>query len=156
MLSNSTTMKLQSILPLSLFILLFACNGNSNKTNDDQTKTVDSTLVLTNEQEKNITNLELLQGKWQSTDDETNFLKFENTTRMEIAEGMTEWDSETFTLSDKCTNESDKNKDVKPEKDRYITCPNLDMCWYIIDLNEEILTLAYMSRGNTLAYKRVK
>ena len=75
---------------------------------------------------------------------------------MEIAAGMTEWSDEVFTLSDNCTNESDKAKDLKAEKDRYITSESSDMCWYIIDLNEEILTLAYMSRGNTLAYKRVK
>ncbi len=157
-LSNSTTMKLQSILPLSLFILLFACNGNSNNKENEQstTEAKDTTLVLDAEEKKTITNLELLQGKWQSKDDETNFLKFENNHRMEIAEGMTEWSDEVFTLSDKCTNESDKSKDLKAEKDLYITSESSDMCWYIIDLNEEILTLAYMSRGNTLAYKRVK
>ena len=151
-------MKLQSIFYLSLLVLLFACNSNSNKIEDEQsaTEAKDTTLVLNEEQKKNITNLELLQGKWQSTKDETNFLKFENNHRMEIAGGMTEWSDEIFTLSDKCINESDESKDIKPEKDLYITSESSDMCWYIIDLNEEILTLAYMSRGNTLAYKRVK
>lgn len=151
-------MKLQSILSLFLFFSLFACNGNTTKIENEQstTEAKDTTLVLTNEQEKTITNLELLQGKWQSQDDKTNFLKFENNHRMEIAEGMTEWSDEIFTLSDKCTNESDKSKDLEAEKDRYVTSESSDMCWYIIDLNEEILTLAYMSRGNTLAYKRVK
>lgn len=151
-------MKLQSIFFLSLLILLFACNGNSNKTENEQstTEAKDTTLVLNAEEKKTITNLELLQGKWQSQDDETNFLKFENNHRMEIAEGMQEWTDEIIVLSDKCSNESDRDKDLEAEKDRYITSESSDMCWYIIDLNEDILTLAYMSRGNTLAYKRVK
>ncbi|WP_338815268.1 hypothetical protein V9L05_09385 [Bernardetia sp. Wsw4-3y2] len=153
--------KLNFVSFLLIFFSLIACTSNSD--NKDNTQVVaenkepkDSTLVLDEEQKKTITNLELLQGKWQSTDDETNFLKFENNHRMEIAEGMTQWSDEIFTLSDKCTNESDKSKDLKPEKDLYITSESSDMCWYIIDLNEEILTIAYMARGNTLAYKRVK
>ena len=154
-------MKLQSIFNLILLCSLFACTTNSGSTENNQTiaenKNIeDTTLVLNEEQKKTITNLELLQGKWQSTDDETNFLKFENNHRMEIAAGMSEWSDEIFTLSDNCINESDKTKDLKPEKDLYITSESSDMCWYIIDLNEEILTLAYMARGNTLAYKRVK
>lgn len=148
------------ILIFLLLLSLFACN-NKSKTENEQTlpenkDPKDTTLELNAEQKKDITNLELLQGKWQSNDDETNFLKFENDHKLEIAAGMTEWSDEIFTLSDKCTNESDKKNDLKPEKDRYITSPSSDMCWYIIDLNEEILTLAYMGRGNTLAYKRVK
>ncbi len=151
-------MNFKSVLILSFLVFLSACNSNSTKIDDDQTKTeaIDSTLVLNEEQKQTVTNIELLQGKWQSTEDETNFLKFENNHRMEIAEGMDEWSDETITLSDKCSNESDKLKEIKAEKDLYITSESSDMCWYIIDLNEEILTLAYMGRGNTLSYKRVK
>jgi len=154
-------MKTKLTLAFLLLLSLFACNTNSTKTENEQAllenkDPKDTTLVLNEEQKKDISNLELLQGKWQSTDDETSFLKFENDHKMEIAAGMTDWVDEVFVLSDKCTNESDKNNDLKPEKDRYITSPSLDMCWYIIDLEEEILTLAYMARGNTLAYKRVK
>lgn len=144
-----------------LFTSLFiSCTNTSNKENDqviaENKDTKDTTLVLNEEQKKEITNLELLQGKWQSKDDETNFLKFENNHRMEIAAGMSEWSDEIFTLADNCTNESDKDKELEAEKDRYMTSETSDMCWYIIDLNEEMLTLAYMARGNTLSYKRVK
>jgi len=149
-------MKTKLILIYLLFLSLFACTTNSTKNEQSKTEAIDTTLVLSEEQKKDISNLELLQGKWQSTDDETNFLKFENDHRMEIGAEMTEWTDEIFVLSDKCTNDLDKNKDVKAEKDRYITSQSSDMCWYIIDLNEEILTLAYMARGNTLSYKRVK
>ncbi len=153
-------MKTNLILVSLLFFSLFSCN-NSNNTGSDKVvaenqDTEDTILVLNKEQKNTITNLELLQGKWQSNDDKTNFLKFENDHKLEIAEGMEEWQDEIFILSDKCTNHSDKTKELEAEKDKYITSQSSDMCWYIIDLNEEILTLAYMARGNTLSYKRVK
>lgn len=99
--------------------------------------------------------LELLQGKWQSTDDKTNFLVFENNHRKEIAKGMDKWDDEIFILSEKCVNDSDKESIAESEKDKYISCKESDLCWYIIGVNESTLLLSYVSRGNTLTYKRV-
>jgi hypothetical protein len=144
-----------TILLLLSFFLLNACNNPANKTNrtsssgeaqktpDIASETMDSTFFL-------------LQGKWQSLDDENNFLIFENKLRKEIGEGMESYDIEPFTLSDKCINESDKENEVHAEKSRYISCPESDLCWYIIELNKTTLTLSYMSRGNTLTYKRIE
>jgi len=101
-------------------------------------------------------NLELLQGKWQSTDDKTNFLVFEDNHRKEISKGMTSWDDEEFTLSDKCINDNNKDNDTEREKDRYISCVESDLCWYIIEVTPTKLSLSYVARGNTLTYKRVK
>jgi hypothetical protein len=100
--------------------------------------------------------MDLLQGKWQSTDDKTNFLVFEKNHRKEIVEGMENWDDEIFELQDHCLNESDKANNYPVEKDRYISCSESDLCWYIISLDSETLSLSYMSRGNTLTYKKVK
>lgn len=100
--------------------------------------------------------LELLQGKWQSTNDKTNFLVFENNHRKEIAKGMDKWDDEEFTLSDRCINDSDKESVEDREKDKYISCKESDLCWYIIEVNSTMLSLSYLSRGNTLTYKKVK
>lgn len=99
---------------------------------------------------------DLLQGKWQSLDDKTNFLVFDKNLRKEIANGMKNWDSEPFTLSNKCLNESDKVMNGEPEKDKYISCIKSDMCWYIISINKDFLELSYTGRGNALKYKRVK
>lgn len=99
---------------------------------------------------------ELLQGKWQSMDDKTNYLMFDKNERKEISDGMKTWDKETFVLSNKCLNESDKDNGLELEKDKYISCKESDLCWYIVSLNKDFLTLSYMSRGNTLKYKRVK
>jgi len=100
--------------------------------------------------------LELLQGKWQSTDDKTNFLVFENNHRKEIAKGMDKWDDEVFILSDRCVNDTDKESERDREKDKYISCKESDLCWYIIEVNSTMLSLSYISRGNTLTYKKVK
>jgi hypothetical protein len=98
----------------------------------------------------------LLQGKWQNMDDKTNFIVFEGYHRKEIAEGMDKWDDEIFVLSDICSNASENANKASSEKNRYISCKESDMCWYIVSVDKKMLTLSYVSRGNTLNYKRVK
>ena len=54
-------------------------------------------------EKKNIISInELLQGKWQSRDDKTNFLMFDKNERKESSDGMKTWDTETFVLLNKC------------------------------------------------------
>lgn len=144
-------MNFKSIAFLFLAVLLFGCgtpavNSPAETTNEDSLK---NNPVSTS-------NMELIQGKWQSTDDDSNILVFEKNHRKEIAEGMNTWDDEVFVLSDRCLNESDKGNNIPAEKDRYISCSESDLCWYIISLDSETLSLSYMSRGNTLTYKKVK
>jgi len=98
----------------------------------------------------------LLQGKWQSTDDATNFVEFTGTLRREIAAGMTDWDEESYVLSATCENGTDKASAQEPEQDKYISCATSDMCWYIDFVDENTLSLVYMGRGNTLSYTRAK
>lgn len=106
---------------------------------------------------KNVTSIiELIQGKWQSIDDKTNFLMFDENERNGSSDGMKTWDKEAFVLSNKCLNESDKDNALELEKDKYISCKESDLCWYIVAINKDFLTLSYMGRGNTLKYKRVK
>lgn len=99
---------------------------------------------------------DMLQGKWQSIDDKTNFLVFESNQRKEIIKGLDKWETEEFILSNKCLNESDKDNGIEPEKDKYISCKESDLCWYIVNINKELLTLSYVGRGNALTYKKVK
>jgi len=104
-----------------------------------------------------LSTFELLQGKWQSLDDKTNFVIFDKNQRKEIAEGMETWDSEQFILSNKCLNESDKEMGVEPETDKWITCKQSDMCWYILNINKDFLTLgSTIGRGKDFKYKRVE
>jgi hypothetical protein len=110
----------------------------------------------TTEKKNTISVSELIQGKWQSMDDKTNFLLFDKNERKEISDGMKTWDKEAFVLSNKCLNESDKENGLELEKYKYISCIESDLCWYIVSINEDYLTLSYMGRGNTLKYRRVK
>lgn len=102
------------------------------------------------------TNYELLQGKWQCTDDKTNFVIFEKNHKKEFAEGMEEWEDEEFVLTDSCMNNSGKNPAPRKEKDRYISYPSSNLCCYLLKLDATTLSISYMGRGNTLNYKRVK
>ena len=147
-------MKIGSILFGAIIISYFftACKNNEPTQKEKPTKKSNIESVQTTIQK---TNYELLQGKWQSEDDSTNFLVFEKNIRKEIATGMDDWDSEEFILSDHCENESNQSDNSTKEKDSYISCKESDLCWYIMYLNEKGLTLQYLGRGNTLTYKRV-
>jgi len=138
------------------FLILAACNSNPGlKSNNDKTGLTDTNLAEKPGKNQSL-NFELLQGKWQSTDDKTNFLVFDKNHRKEISEGMQSWDDEEFMLADQCGNESNKADNNSKEKDRYISCKKSDLCWYIVSISTEKLTLQYMGRGNTLTYTRVK
>lgn len=147
---------------LSLMVLTIACEQSQTKRpKEDNHK--DNPVQTNNRSERKSENhpntkqtFDLLQGKWQHIDDKSNYLMFEGNFRKETAEGMSGWDEEEFSLSDKCLNESDKDNGIEKEEAKYISCLKSDLCWYIIEVDEENLMLSYMGRGNTLTYKRVK
>ena len=100
-------------------------------------------------------NPKLLQGKWQSLDDKTNFLVFTKNLRKETAAGMG-WEVGRYVISNKCLNKSDKANAVNPGTGKYLSALDDDLCWYIEELNSKNLTLIYEGRGNYLRYRRVK
>ncbi|MCU0439913.1 MAG: hypothetical protein MUC49_18670 [Raineya sp.] len=156
------------------FALIFSsflagCGKDESKNTDkkDSTSTekttqkVDSSTSTPKTEEKTTkSTLDLLQGKWQSIDDSRSFVVFENNLRKDIYDGEKSIEDEVFVLSDECQNPLDKkvNKEKKlpKEKDKYISCAKSDMCWYILELDDKTLSLSYMSRGNTLTYKKVE
>jgi hypothetical protein len=155
--------RIKIFVAISFAVFIFTgCGSNAGDLKSQKDTVSAGNIDLTKNAIRNIkpesekTNFELLQGKWQSTDDKTNFLVFENNHRKEIAEGMDRWDDEVFALSDKCMNESDKDKNATSEKDKYIYCIGSDLCWYILELDSNTLSLSYMGRGNTLTYVKVK
>jgi uncharacterized protein (TIGR02145 family) len=95
--------------------------------------------------------LDNLQGKWQDLDDNSSCLLFEKNLKKELYNEKVVG-SETFILTDKCPNE-ESDYGFGSGKDKYISD---EFCYYISELNSEYLTLVFMSRGNTLKYKRVK
>ncbi len=98
----------------------------------------------------------LLQGKWQNEKDKTNFLVFEDNIKKEIGSEMSSLETEKFILSDECRNSAGTKYPDDIELDRYISCKESNVCWYIYTLNEERLTLMYLPNGNFLHYSRLK
>ena len=140
-------------------IILFACkHKSSNAPVVADTGMVNKTeaVIPDSPDATTATSARLLQGKWQNIEDTSNYLVFEQNRRKEIAKPMVEWDNEPYVLNDRCANPSDKNMQEKPEADRYISCPESDLCWYILSLDSVNLSLSYMARGNRLQYKRVR
>lgn len=101
--------------------------------------------------------IDLLQGKWQSLEDEDSFMVIEGDRMKNYYGGLVdELDNEMIMISDTCMNESDSDNDLPEEKNRYLSNPNLDMCWFIEFVDENNLTLVYMARGNTLNFRRIE
>lgn len=92
----------------------------------------------------------LLIGKWKSTDDQNNFIEFTSDVMIETNIGVK--DIEEYTLSNTCVN----GEGIASKKDDYISGLKSELCWYIISIDEENLSLSFVGRGNTLNYKRVK
>jgi hypothetical protein len=114
-------------------------------------------LDMENSTDLEIVDIELLQGTWQSLEDEDSFMVIEGDRMKNYYGGMDEeLDNEAFMLSDTCMNESDSENGLPEEKNRYLSNPNLDMCWYIESLDATNLTLVYMARGNKITYRRVE
>ena len=65
-------------------------------------------------------------------------------------------DNEMIMISDTCMNEADSANGLPEEKSRYLSNPNLYMCWYIQFVDATNLSLIYMATGNTLTYRRVE
>lgn len=150
------------IMPNKLNYLLLAClilTQLSCKSNNTKVILTDSTKIektTTHSAKNQLSNLEMLQGKWQSTEDKSNILIFENNQKKEIADGLDIWNNEAFVLSNKCENELDKDNENPKENDKYISVAQSDMCWYIVELNATTLSLLVVGgKGNTLTYNKM-
>lgn len=148
-----------------LFIVFFSCKPKSQDSIVQQTtNSIDSSLTqktdLLENQETTNPKIEeyktLLQGKWQSNEDENSFIVFEGNIRKDIYKGEKIEESEDFKLSNNCLNEGDKNQATSGNDHIYMSVKKSDMCWNIVELDNESLTLNYTARGNDLSYTKVK
>ena len=92
----------------------------------------------------------MLIGKWQSTDDENNFVEFTKDAKIETY-GDYE-DTERYSISNSCKN----GGEIESNEDNYISGWMSELCWYIISVDDKNLSLSFVGRGNTLNYKRIK
>jgi len=129
-------------------------DSNANTVRLPNKEEISNATKDTNIEVKNIgSNYDLLQGKWQNTEEKSNFVVFVKNHRREISDGMLEWDDETFTLTDNSMGTS--NVELKKEKDKYIYCVKSGLCWYIDKLNSTTLSLTYIAGGRVMDYKKV-
>lgn len=94
-----------------------------------------------------------LHGKWQSLDDASSVIVFEENRKIEIYNDK-EIANSVYIRSNKCQNKSNVNNEK--ETNKYISVEQDDLCFYIIKLDETYLELNHLSTGNTLRFKRIK
>ncbi len=124
--------------------------SHNNYADHDEDLLYEEILKLTKEPAQRSV-FDYLQGKWQSIDDKSSYIIFENNLKKDIYNEKVV-DSVTFVLTDKCQYEV-SDYGFGSGKDKYISSEN---CYYISELNDQYLTLIYMDRGNSLKYKKVK
>jgi len=96
-----------------------------------------ATIIL---EQGNPSNFDLLQGRWKAIDDTNSVIEFKNNSKIDY-------------YSDEQLFVGDFNLD----KDYLVVSSNDEIFEYrIIDLSDEILTLMFLPRGNTLEYERIK
>jgi hypothetical protein len=139
--------KLLNIAGLSLtLILLSACESPKIIDKNVQEKALEITEKTVETEE---TTLGLLQGIWEDTTDAKSVMEFRGNSRIDYYDGKNE--SETaFTLEESCEsqNTNDENNDIILAMD--------GMCWQVASVNEELLELIYLNRGNVLTYKKIE
>ena len=84
-----TNKNMKTLLSILVVVLLISC-GNKSTQSKSQKDSISTTIItrqlnLVNKNKRKKTNFELVQGKWYSSDDKTNYLIFENNHRKEIA-----------------------------------------------------------------------
>jgi len=103
------------------------------------------------------TNLKMLQGIWQSVDEKSVYLAFENNHCKEKAGSDTEWDDEVFILTDKPMRDGKEQDTLVKEKANFIYCEKSDLCWAIAELTARKLVLVNKrGSGKAQEFRRVK
>lgn len=131
---------------LSTAIVLTACGLESAPAVKNDIKPPVSTQLKTESKEP-VNDLKLLQGRWQDFQDKNSEVVFQDDQRIDYYEGK-EVDKGIFSVSSTCEGAS-----AADQPSDYIL--QGDLCWEIASLDEEILSVIYVGRGNAIFYSRV-
>ena len=104
-------------------------------------------------------NIDLLQGKWQSVEDESKLMIIEGDKMIIILTGGSDAyvDEMNFIVSDSCKNESNEvAADLVEKVNGYISVFSLDICFSISSLDATNLQLVNWNDFNLYKYKRLK
>ncbi|WP_116107969.1 hypothetical protein [Lewinella sp. IMCC34191] len=136
-----------------VLITLLACENPSGENNQPDTiPTTDETAIDTVENETLSGTTGDLQGKWRSADDSLHTLVFEGNLMTMNYAGEAAGEAENFVIGSTCP-EAPATASTNDER-RYLSVPDDNRCYYIIELNDSSLQMSYLGRGNTLRYTR--
>ncbi|WP_375436854.1 hypothetical protein [uncultured Hymenobacter sp.] len=96
---------------------------------------------------------QLLQGKWQSTDDARSVIELKGHAYIDYYGGEP-LDTAEFVLAQACPSEAGAG--YLGDNERYLVEPKEAMCWEVVGVDEESLELSYTARGNSLNYRKIK
>ncbi len=150
--------------PVAIYFLIALFLISCSAENKQETQQTESDTAITEVQETASTTEEteqveeaknmLLVGIWQSLDDPTNFMEFTDTD-LNWSPGSDTSETEPYELSKNCLNASNEFA-IELQDPQYISVKKSDLCWYIVNMDENNLELAYAGRGNTTRYKKVE
>ena len=109
------------------------------------------TIILNQESQSN---LNLLQGKWRSIDDPNSVIEFTDKRKIDYYsnEKLFEGDFDLYDYSPVT-----KNSEANENGEYLIVSSNSETFEYrIVELSDQVLTLMYLPRGNTLKYERTQ
>ncbi|PHI19669.1 hypothetical protein CEQ90_11495 [Lewinellaceae bacterium SD302] len=90
-----------------------------------------------------------ISGRWQSTDDPSSVIEIEEGSYREFYGGKKVSES-----SYRMTTDCDKTDAAPGPYLKLSGDEDEDRCFYLMDLSNDVLTLSYVGRGNTLTYRR--
>lgn len=123
-------------------------NGSPSQTSEESSLEVSNDPYIAHNQK-------LLQGSWRSLDEKGVTLTFKNNTRVENVEGKPKGRTRYFEIADECKNDALGNDRVIKSRAKYISLQDIDLCYYIINLDKTYLDIKVIGRGNTIRYKRM-
>ena len=99
------------------------------------------------------TTYQLLQGKWQSTEDAKSVIELNGHRYIDYYDGK-QLGTAAFVLDRACP--STPGAGQPGDNEKFLVEPQEDMCWEIVNVDDESLELSYTARGNTLNYRKIK
>ena len=137
---------------ISLFCLYFSsCKNEKKETLDTQTTSQLS-------KDPYISSVQtLLQGTWKNLDEKGVTLTFDGNTRIENIQGKPEGKVRYFEIAEECKNDAKPKGELRTVKSKakYISLQDIDLCYYIVKLDQVHMHLKTIGRGNLVRYKRM-
>ncbi|OGU55922.1 MAG: hypothetical protein A2V66_18435 [Ignavibacteria bacterium RBG_13_36_8] len=132
-----------------VFLMLSFSSCSKEKTGEEEKTTQQEQIDNARHENKTLTTLDKLQGKWESLEDPKYVLEIKENTKIEYYDNEV-IQTKTFEILDKCKSGYAVSN---------LTGEFLDdgeLCYKIDDVTEQTLILLYTGRGNFLRFKKIK